>query len=152
MGQSLADKFNSRKTLFFVPHFFLPPISEDKMNYQAKSGAVWLLLSALAIIRAANAVEETVVVESWNKGKDLCAAAEAKQHFVIRCEVRCTCSGNKSSAYGYTPYCPQLSPPRGKSNCKLVKKENECCKQWVCNENPSAARKLVKKSEMLTRK
>merc|ERR1712112_600958 len=106
------------------------------MNYQAESGAVWLLLFALAIIRAANAVEETVVVENWWEADDLCAHAKAGQHFVIRCKHRCECREGTVCV----PYCPPLQPPPGKSNCKLVKEENECCGQWKCNEVGSVGR------------
>merc|ERR1711872_360129 len=96
----MGNRIASRQLKFTLGNFFLFfvffcsarfPILEDKnlikMNYPAESGAVWLLLFALAIIRAANAVEETVVVENWDEAKDLCATAKAG-HFVIRCKAR----------------------------------------------------------------
>merc|ERR1711872_193135 len=143
----MGNRIASRQLKFTLGNFFLFfvfffgsarfAILEDKnlikMNYQAESGAVWLLLFALAIIRAANAVEETVVVENWDEANDLCATAKAG-HFVIRCKARCKCRVGTVCV----PYCPPLHPPRGKSNCKLVKEENECCWQWKCNEGPSS--------------
>merc|ERR1711872_669333 len=144
----MGNRIASRQLKFTLGNFFLFfvfffgsarfAILEDKnlikMNYQAESGAVWLLLFALAIIRAANAVEETVVVENWNEADDLCAHAKAGQHFVIRCKHRCECREGTVCV----PYCPPSHPPPGKSNCKLVKEENECCGQWKCNEGPSS--------------
>jgi len=99
-----------------------------------------------------------VMLESDKEAKELCGSAEGKRYvnflnvFVIRCHGVCSCHKSISGAYGCKPYCPQILRPQGKSNCKLVKKEHECCKQWECNENLSAATKLVKKSKILTRK